>query len=252
MLGAVALLATACSDSAIAPSQQRTLSHAPLMSRFDGSYTFTYNPSTGITTKLSVKNHTISIPANGVCDPALSSYGPGTWDDACPVLDHPISITVNSYSQADGTQPYLEFQPALRFVPDKVTILAFSMKKSTITNWSTILYCPTADACVNEALTDPSLATSRDDKGWVFRRIKHFSGYNVTLGIECDLSLGDPDCIDIGDGEGLWHGQLNSAGLHGISLDNLGDAGATDEIKKETGGKRKRRSGYMVVSGLEK
>jgi hypothetical protein len=34
--------------------------------------------------------------------------------------------------------------------------------------------------------------------GLVWRRIKHFSGYNVTSGLPCDPSPDDPDCIDTG------------------------------------------------------
>src|SRR5262249_10160080 len=47
-----------------------------------------------------------------------------------------------------------------------------------------ILYCATTTTpCVNEALTDPTLVTNHDPvTGKVWRRIKHFSGYNVAAG----------------------------------------------------------------------
>jgi hypothetical protein len=233
----LAVVLAACGDANMGPRNARSANaHGTSAARFDGSYSFTYDPTRGITTKLSDKLHTISIPAYGICDPAASSYGPGTWDDPCQVLTHSITITVNSYSNADGTHPYLDFSPALRFVPSVTTILTFNMKKVTVSDFSTINYCVTADLCVNEGLTDPSLATYNDGKGKISRRIKHFSGYNVAAGIECEVSDLDPDCID------LTRGLLNrtSDGLK-ATLDN--SAGAKTAKKK--------KSGYMVVSGIE-
>jgi hypothetical protein len=32
----------------------------------------------------------------------------------------------------------------------------------------------------------------------VWRRIKHFSGYNVVSGLPCDPSPDDPNCVDNG------------------------------------------------------
>jgi len=34
--------------------------------------------------------------------------------------------------------------------------------------------------------------------GIVWRRVKHFSGYNISSGLPCDPSPDDPDCIDTG------------------------------------------------------
>lgn len=241
-LCALAMAVAACGDAGMGPKNARSINaKGAALSRFDGSYSFTYDPTRGITTKLSDKLHTISIPAGGICDPASSSYGPGTWDDACTVLTHSITITVNSYSDADGSHPYLDFSPALRFVPSKTTTLTFNMKKASVEAFATINYCVTADFCVNEGLTDPSLATFNDGKGKLTRRIKHFSGYNVAAGIECVVSELDPDCIDDGREGGLL--SRTSDGFR-ATLDNSTSAGAA-----RTG--KKKKSGYMVVSGIE-
>jgi len=240
-LCALAMAVAACGDASLGPKNARSSNaRGASLSRFDGSYSFTYDPTKGITTKLSDKLHTISIPAGGICDPASSSYGPGTWDDECDVLTHPITITVNSYSDVDGTHPYLDFSPALRFVPSKTTTITFNMKKVSISDFSTINYCVTADLCVNEGLTDPSLATFNDGKGKLSRRIKHFSGYNVAAGIECAVSDLDPDCIDMDRG-----GLLNrTSDGRRVTLDNPTAADGAKTAKKK-------KSGYMVVSGIE-
>jgi hypothetical protein len=51
-----------------------------------------------------------------------------------------------------------------------------AMKDSTVR----IDFCPTDTSCYDESLTDPSLPTRKDlEHNYVYRRIKHFSGYNV-------------------------------------------------------------------------
>jgi hypothetical protein len=93
----------------------------------------------------------------------------------------------------------VDFQPALRFNPDKVVTLNFfvaSVTKAAARNWN-ILYCPGGQSgtsgngsggagsgggkkCVNEALTDHDLSTHSDyTNSSLFRRIKHFSVYQV-------------------------------------------------------------------------
>src|SRR4051812_45855630 len=92
-LCALAMAVAACGDTSMGPKNARSANaRGGSLSRFDGSYSLTYDPTKGITTKVSDKLHTIAIPAFGICDPAASSYGPGTWDDACTTLTHPITI----------------------------------------------------------------------------------------------------------------------------------------------------------------
>jgi hypothetical protein len=45
----------------------------------------------------------------------------------------------------------------------------------------------------NSLITHVNLST-----GFVWRRVKHFSGYNILTGLPCDPSPDDPNCIDDG------------------------------------------------------
>lgn len=180
-LGA-AVLMTACQDS-VGPSRQRSVAATrPALARYDGTKTFTYVPSYDNTVPLG--DHKVTLAAWGVCDPAVSTYGPGTWDDPCTVLTHPIDITATTYTDANG-HPFVVFQPALRFVPGRVSTLYLTDKKASLNLLAKINYCNDAGTnCVDESLTDPTLVTLRNIQGYLYRRIKHFSGYNVAAGEE--------------------------------------------------------------------
>jgi hypothetical protein len=147
----------------------------------DDEYTFTIDPRRD--NYLTFGAHSLWLPANSVCDPAASSYGMGTWNDPCSPLTTSITITAKVRS-ASGGLPRVDFEPALRFNPDRAVYLTFSVKGKQAKEAAEmrILYCPTSSAkdCVDEALTDSSLETvlNRPLK-LVYRRIKHFSGYLV-------------------------------------------------------------------------
>jgi hypothetical protein len=177
-LGA-AVLMTACQDS-VGPSRQRTAAPTrAALAIYQSSKTFTYVPSKEITA--SIGDHRVTLAAWGVCDPDVSTYGPGTWDDPCTVLARPIDITATTYLDATG-HPFVVFQPALRFVPGRVSTLYLKDKRATLDVFAKIVYCDdSGTSCVDESLTDPTLQTFRD-KDIFFRRIKHFSGYNVAAG----------------------------------------------------------------------
>ena len=115
-----------------------------------------------------------------VCDAQTTAYGPGTWDDTCTVATQAITFTVKMWTEANGL-PHIDFSPSVRFAPDVNVSLAFHSPVAATAWWSNIQYCVTAtSACVDESLTDPSLITNTDPAtGYIFRRIKHFSGYNV-------------------------------------------------------------------------
>jgi hypothetical protein len=147
----------------------------------DRDYTFRIDPRRD--NLLRFGDHTLWLPAHAVCDPAGSSYGIGTWNDACSPLTTGITITARVRS-ASGGLPRVDFEPALRFNPEEAAYLTFSVKGKQAKEAAEmrILYCPTNSArdCVDEALTDPSLETVLDRPAkMVFRRIKHFSGYLV-------------------------------------------------------------------------
>ena len=177
IVGLAALLTMACRDSSLAPSHSRTLALGrPVLSLFVGSVTFTYDPGSDLSAPIG--QHRLVIPSRGVCDPAVSSYGIGTWDDACRPLTQPIAITATAYVDATG-HPFVQFQPALRFVPGRVTTLFLYDKHASADVFAKIVYCPDTGACIDESLTDPSLLTYKAGKDTYYRRIKHFSGYNV-------------------------------------------------------------------------
>ena len=113
-----------------------------------------------------------------ICDPLLSSYGPGTWNDACVPLARNIIITAKTWLNAKG-KLQTDFQPALRFVPGLQKSVGLLLKDAALAG-TRIDFCTPA-GCVDESLADPSLATYLDaNNKFVARIIKHFSGYTVT------------------------------------------------------------------------
>ena len=71
-------------------------------------------------------------------------------------------------------------------MPGKVVQLYLADSRASMNNYSEILYCPDnkALACYDESVSDKSLKTVRDRRGNIYRRIKHFSGYNVAAGLD--------------------------------------------------------------------
>jgi hypothetical protein len=156
---------------------------------------------------------TISFPDRAVCDPETSSYGPGHWDESCVTLAEPLKVRA-TYGYRRG-QIVVDFSPDIRFRPsagssDWVTIAtdayapvltrdaSFFARDPSALGILNILYAPTPDAkLLNEAKGDASLVTHIDLRtGQVWRRIKHFSGYSVVSGEECELSPDNPDCVE--------------------------------------------------------
>lgn len=137
----------------------------------------------GETTIIVIGDHKLRIPAKSICDPAKSTYGPTEWDKACTLLTSPLSMRVKSWSNALG-HPHMDFSRDLRFVPgrgNELPIIWFKDRSASMSAVARILYCATPkSACIDESLADPSLATQTDAaNGFVYRIIKHFSGYNV-------------------------------------------------------------------------
>ena len=195
---ALLLAAAACSDSGFEPKAPGAGASSSLLGveQFDGVDTtvtkFTIDPTTA--TLFTVGGtHALYIPAHAVCDLATSSYGPGEWDKPCTPMARPLVITAKSWKNAQGL-PQVDFSPSLRFNPNaegNVTLYLAIMSRKKLKSSPSILYCAVAGAvCVNEQLTDPTLATHTDTKdGYAFRRIKHFSGYNVSSGRDDGATL---------------------------------------------------------------
>ena len=156
---------------------------------------FTVTPTGGV---FRLGTNAIYFPAHSICDPATSTYGPGQWDAPCAPLTAPIRFRAEIRHIAGRS--WIDFTPAVRFVPtnDPANAVWLYMKTAAVSadteeaNRSarrmSILYSPALGVRgVNEALTDPSLKTYVWLEGGVaFRRIKHFSGYNVYSGRSSD------------------------------------------------------------------
>ena len=139
-------------------------------------------------------NHGIFFPAGAICDPATSTYGPEHWDEPCDVTGEPVAIHAEVRTH-DG-RSWVDFTPALRFAPSAdstqwVQIYMYSDAAYDPDNlpdlaiyWSQNL----EEIGVDESIDDPSLRTFVDvDKGIAFRRIKHFSTYNVSVGVRSEV-----------------------------------------------------------------
>ena len=198
-LAAASLMLAACAGEATAPvaptlrTQERTSPFVPtdaqraLVGVVDGTYTFNINPSES--QKLELGASGLYIPANAICEVGTSSYGIGTWNDACAPQTRPMTITAVVRNAATD-HPSVEFQPALRFNPTKQVWLYMSVSnQATLDNTKVLWYC-NETTCMDESQTDSDLVSYVDREHFmVFRRIKHFSGYVVAEFSAGPLSL---------------------------------------------------------------
>jgi hypothetical protein len=153
-------------------------------------------------------NHAVVFPARSICDPARSSYGPGTWDTPCEPLRGSMKIHASIRTAKLGT--WIDFSPSLRFVPSKdsrdwVYVYMYNsgvLGKTDLSRYS-ILYAPTMGSTgIDEALSDPSLRTYVDTRtGVSMRRVKHFSGFQTSSGRSCDPQT-ETECYPIPDDKG--------------------------------------------------
>jgi hypothetical protein len=132
--------------------------------------------------------HVLVIPAGSVCDPANSGYGDGVWNRGCAAVRHTIKVIATART-FDG-HPLVEFDTHLRFKPvtmfERGAVMLY-LRDSHATAASKIAWCPSANSnCVDESKRPADavqLRTWYDASGyWVYRKIQHFSGYNVTGG----------------------------------------------------------------------
>jgi hypothetical protein len=183
----LALLAVgACADMPSAPAAPiDTPTDAPALAVTAGAsdtsrVSFSYGPGTSVTVRIGA--HKIALPTNAVCDPATSGYGPGTWDTACVPLAKYMTFQVKAWTDAQG-HPRIRFSPDVRFVPTKTVNLYLYDRAAVADPAFRFMWCPTgATTCVDESRTDASLLPKRDASGgFLWGRIKHFSGYNVVV-----------------------------------------------------------------------
>jgi len=157
----------------------------------------------------------VVVPAGAVCDPAKTKYGVGHWDDDCKPANR--SVTVNLVAETRQGRVTLDFQPDLRFRPSagwvRIQTNAYSdlLKSDAVRQLSpdspyfsqfAIFYVPTGKKSrIDEvrATGDASMVTHVDlSTGQVWRRVKHFSGYMVSLGDKCTVGT-DGACQGDGD-----------------------------------------------------
>lgn len=190
----LALLAagSACGDL---PSSPAAVTDGPLMAKGGNggnknsgviTSTISIDPTATNVYKLG-PDHWVYIPANAVCS-LDTPYGPTEWDNSCERATAPISVSV-AIVERDG-YPHATFYPDLRFAPAadgdyaNWVFLAFKVKGRELKEWEkyAVLYRPTGSLTeIDESIADPTLRAFRYDN-LVVRRLKHFSGYNVSLG----------------------------------------------------------------------
>ena len=192
----LALGVAACSDSPMAPhattigSRRALKLVAPSLAAYYSNFSFTLDPQSSHV--LSFGPHKVYFPAYSVCDPATSSYGEGTWDQPCEPLQTPLAITATFTLEDNHAR--IDFQPALRFVPAAandtsswVTLTLSEPYQLDGTEYSIDWLRPMTGEWVDESLEDPTMkAWTNPVTNSVTRRIKHFSGYNVTAGFVDD------------------------------------------------------------------
>jgi hypothetical protein len=204
MLATASLMLAACADEATAPvaptltTQERTSPFVPtdaqraLVGVVDGVYNFTVDPSQTQTLQLGASG--LYIPANAICELGTSSYGMGTWNDSCTPQTSTMTITAVVRNAATD-HPSVQFEPALRFSPSQQVWLYMSVSDQATLDKTKVLYYCNATGCLDESQTDADLKSYVDKKHYfVFRRIKHFSGYVVAefsgSSLSVDASLG--------------------------------------------------------------
>ncbi|MDB4898629.1 MAG: hypothetical protein JWN53_437 [Gemmatimonadetes bacterium] len=184
----VATPSAAPAEMSLAPAGRPTLS---LSAQAAGSTTtdFTVGPNGGT---FIIGNAAVVFPANSICDPEKSTYGITTWDDQCAVLRKPL--TIHAVASTTNGQVAVDFSPSLRFKPSTNAskwVWMYFHTPAAVNTMSlatlNILYYPEfGGRGYDESLSDPTLRTYVDTRtGTVVRRIKHFSGYAVLSGGDC-------------------------------------------------------------------
>ena len=156
---------------------------------------------------------TVNFPANSICDPAVSGYGPGTWENSCRTLADGQTLTITATYGFHHGAPVVDFSPALRFNPTATVTISTGIYAPILTlfknywtqypqalYWLGVHYTPDlGQTTVVDDASDQSLRTHVNlTTGLVWRRIKHFSGYLLTSGEPCTPSPDNPDCVDDG------------------------------------------------------
>ena len=117
-----------CSDSGISSPAASSATPVSMMLAPDGAPSLSLGGTSSgntsadftVTSKggtFVIGNHAVIFPDKAICDPAKSSYGPGTWDSPCEITREPVTIHAEVRTTSTGT--WIDFTPALRFAPAK-------------------------------------------------------------------------------------------------------------------------------------
>lgn len=203
-----------CQDSGVTSPRSGAVAAAPMMMAPGGapllslegavagdvSTDFTVGTSGGT---FFIGSNAVVFPSRSICDPAKSDYGPGTWDSPCEPIHAPI--TVHAVAHTTKTGSWVDFRPALRFVPSSnsrqwvwVYMSTPAARGAKDISKFNILYAPQIGAPgIDESSSDATLRTYVDAWGGLsMRRIKHFSGYVGSTGLACDPTQ-ESGCIAV-------------------------------------------------------
>ena len=139
---------------------------------------FQVGPEGGV---FALGRHWIAFPANSVCDMSQTAYGEAHWNELCPIASEPVTINAQVFVDQAG-RPHVEFAEHLRFDPTKQVILhlTFDYREGDAT--PEIFWRKDDASAVDEGDLDPAMVTREGDYWMVYRRVKHFSGYLVSMG----------------------------------------------------------------------
>jgi hypothetical protein len=154
--------------------------------------TFTVPTTGGV---FQVGKHIIYFGANSICNPETSTYGPTEWDAPCEAATEPITIT--AAVRWHSGRAWVQFSPSLRFVPsDDVTRTVWlymhsrEAKEQSAADFTLFWSQALGTKGIDESELNPDLATFLWSEYLVaFRKITHFSGYNVHDGYHCPTEL---------------------------------------------------------------
>src|SRR4051812_42501986 len=215
LTGAAVIAVSSCStDRAAVPAGSPTINGSSVLRALVVAQTVDFViPASGGTVNL-LDAYTLTFAEGAVCDPnaqdTQDGYANKQWDSSCTPATGDIAVRA-TLKYANGTL-YADFQPALRFVPNKRVTIATNVIASQVqwqndagdTQGWTIDYAPGIGTDgISDALQDPSVRTIIvGSTGRIFRRVKHFSGYLIHVGegfVPCDPTEGDPRCTWVDD-----------------------------------------------------
>jgi hypothetical protein len=148
---------------------------------------------------------TVRFPSGSVCNPGVTG--------SCVPITTPITVTATVTNQ--NGRAWVDFEPHLEFITtaspaNSVTISTSIYAESILANksfWASnksllrrfaLHYASSiGGAQVDEGRGDPSLRTRVSlSTGIIWRKITHFSGYNIATGEPCEVSPDEPLCVE--------------------------------------------------------